>query len=90
MGTRAIRVALLILDLGAKWGCVVNAAPQPLYPPGKAPVPNVEEVGRAPGPVWTAIGKTKPRALTAVRTPHRPARRVSLYRLRYPGVYILT
>ena len=30
----------------------VSVTPQPLFTPGKDPVPNVQEVGWAPGPVW--------------------------------------
>ena len=37
-------------NLGTKWGWVVNATPQPLYP-GNEPVPNVYEAGWAPGPI---------------------------------------
>jgi hypothetical protein len=47
-GSRGI--ALLILDLGARRGWVVSTTPRPVYP-GKDPVPIVQEVGWAPGPV---------------------------------------
>jgi len=39
-------------NLGTRWGWVVRATPQPLYP-GKDLVPIVQEAGFAPGPVWT-------------------------------------
>ena len=44
-------------------------------PPGKDPVPTVEEAGWVPGPVWTA-GKTRP---TGIRSPDRPTRSQTLY-----------
>ena len=36
----------------------------------------------APGPVWTVAENLAP---TGIRSPDRPARNESLYRLRYPG-----
>ena len=56
-------------------------APADLSPREK-PVPIVQEAGRAPGPVWT--GAENP-ASTGIRSPGRPARSQSLYRLRYPA-----
>ena len=53
------------------------------YPRGD-PVPNVQEAGWASGPVWTGAVKLAP---TGIRSPDRPARRQSLYRLRYPAHY---
>jgi hypothetical protein len=58
---------------------VVNITPQPHFTPGKDPVPIVQEAGWAPGPVWTG-GKSRP---TGIRSPDRPARSQSLYRLSY-------
>jgi hypothetical protein len=55
------------------------------FTPGKDPVPIVQEVGWAPGPVWT--GAKNP-ALIGIRSPDRPARSQSLYRLRYRAHYI--
>ena len=49
--------------------------------PGKDPVPIVQEAGWASGPVWTGAEKLAP---TGILSPDRPARRQSLYRLRYP------
>ena len=49
-------------------------------PPGKDPVPIVQEAGRAPGPVWTGAENLSP---TGIRSPDRPARSQSLYRLSY-------
>ena len=54
-------------------------APTALYP-GKDPLPIVQEAGWAPGPVWTGAENLAP---TGIRSPDRPARGQSLYRLRY-------
>ena len=51
-------------------------------PPGKDPVPIVQEAGWAPWPVWTGAENL---AATGIRSPDRPARSGSLYRLRYPS-----
>jgi len=51
-------------------------------PPGKDPVPLVQEAGQAPGLVWTGAENL---ALTGIRSRDRPARNQSLYRLRYPA-----
>jgi hypothetical protein len=59
---------------------VVSVTPRPLFTPGKDPVPIVQEAGWAPGPVWTGA---KNLASTGVRSPDRPARSQSLYRLSY-------
>ena len=61
---------------------MVNATPRPLYIWKGNPVPIVQEALRAPGPVWMGMENL---AATGVRTPDRPARNESLYRLRYPG-----
>jgi hypothetical protein len=50
--------------------------------PGKDPVPIVQEAGWAPGPVWIGAENLTP---TGIRSPDRPARSESLYRLTYPG-----
>jgi len=34
--------------------------PQPLFTPGKDPVPIVQEAGWAPGPVWTGVENLAP------------------------------
>ena len=46
------------------------------------PVPIVQEARWAPGPVWTGAKNLAP---TGIRSPDRPARSLSLYRLRYPA-----
>ena len=50
------------------------------FTPGKEPVPIVEEARWAPGPVWTGAENI---AATGIRSPDRPARTKSLYRLSY-------
>ena len=52
-------------------GWVVSTTPRPLYPPGKDPVPIVQEVGWAPGSVWTGAEKL---VATGIRSPYPPAR----------------
>jgi hypothetical protein len=61
---------------------VVNATPRPLYPRQTDPVPIVQEVGWALGSVWTGAEYLAP---TGIRSPDRPPRSESLYRLSYPG-----
>jgi hypothetical protein len=39
---------------------VVNSTPKPHFSPGKDPLPIVQEVGWAPGPVWTAANLAPP------------------------------
>ena len=51
------------------------------FTPGKDMVPIVQEAGWAPGPVWTGAENLAP---TGIRSPDRPARSQSLYRLPYP------
>ena len=59
-----------------------SLTPRLLFTPGKDPVPIVQEAGWAPGPVWTGAENL---AFTGIRSPDRPARSQSLYRLRYPA-----
>jgi len=59
----------------------------PVVPyPGKDPVPFVQEAGWASGQVWTDVENLAP---TRIRSPDRPARRQSLYRLSYPIHYFI-
>jgi hypothetical protein len=51
----------------------------------KRSLPIVQEAGWALGPVWTGAENLAP---TGIRSPVRPARRQSLYRLTYPAQYI--
>jgi hypothetical protein len=46
------------------------------------PVPIVQEAGWVPGPVWTGAENLAP---TGIRSPDRPSRSESLYRLSYRG-----
>ena len=83
-GSRCI--ALLFHDHGTRKGWGVSFTPRPLFTPGKDPVPIVQEAGWAPGPVWTGAENLAP---TGIRSPDRPARSQSLYRLRYPAHTVL-
>ena len=64
----------------------VSVTPQLLFTPGKDPVPMVQEAVWASGPVWTGAENL---VLTGIRSPDRPARRQSLYRLSYPANTVL-
>jgi len=79
-GSRGI--ALLFLDYGTRRGWGVSVTPRSLFTPGKDPVPIVQEAGWAPGSVWTGAENL---VHTGTRSPDRPARSQSLYRLRYPA-----
>ena len=48
------------------------------FTPGKDTVPTVQEAGQAPGPVWTGAENLTP---IEIRSPDRPVRSESLYRL---------
>ena len=63
---------------------MVYATPRPLYPRERDTAPTVQEAGWAPGPVWTGAENLAP---TGIRSPDRPARSESLYRLSYPGPF---
>ena len=56
--------------------------PRPFFTPGKDPVPIVQEAGWAPGPVWTGMENLAPPP-PGIRSPDRPRRSQSLYRLSY-------
>jgi hypothetical protein len=59
-GSRGI--ALLTPNLGSRWGWLVNATPQILYPLETALVPIGREVGWAPRLAWKGIEKRKSHA----------------------------
>jgi hypothetical protein len=61
--------------------------PRPLFTPGEDPVPIVHEAGWAPGPVWS--GAENLAYPTGIRSPDRPARSQSLYRLSFPAHYLM-
>jgi hypothetical protein len=52
------------------------------FTPVKDPVPIVQEAGWIPGLVWIGAENLAP---TGIRSPGRPARSESPYRLSYPG-----
>jgi hypothetical protein len=60
-------LALLFHDRGTRRGWAVSSTPRPHFTHGKKPVPIVQEVGWAPGPVWTG-GKPRPHRDSAVNT----------------------
>jgi hypothetical protein len=62
---------------GGEWSA---ARPGRTLPPGKEPVPIVQEAGWATGPVWTGAENLAP---TGIRSPDRPARSQSQRRLSY-------
>ena len=68
-------------NLSAKWGWVVKATPR-RFIPRKDPVPIVQEAGWAAAPVWTDAENLAP---TGIRSPDRPVRSESLYRLICPA-----
>jgi hypothetical protein len=53
-------MALPFLDHGTQRGWGVSVTPQPLFTPGKDPVPIVQEAGWAPGLVWTGAENLTP------------------------------
>ena len=79
-GSRGI--ALPFLDHGTRMRWGVSSTPRPLFAPGEDPVPIVQETVWAPRPVWIGVENLTP---TGIRSPDRPARSQSLYRLRYPA-----
>jgi hypothetical protein len=81
-GSRGI--ALPFHDHGTRkvWG--LSVMPRPLFTPGKDPVPIVQEAGWATWPIWRSADKRVP---ARSRSPDRPARSQSLYRLRYAHWY---
>ena len=60
----------------------MNATPRPIYPRTRKPVPIVQEAGWARRSARTGVEDLDP---SGIRSPNRPARSESLYRLRYPG-----
>jgi hypothetical protein len=78
-GSRGIALPFHDHDTRRWWG--LSVTPRPLFTPGNDPVPIVQEVGWAPGLVWTGAENF---ASTGIRSPDRPARSQSLYWLSYP------
>ena len=73
-------IALLFLDHGTRRGWGVSVTPLPHFNSGKDPVPIVQEAAWAPGPVRIGVENL---ASIGIRSPDRPARSQSLYRLSY-------
>jgi len=63
-----------------RWGWEVQPHAPAAFTPGRDLVPNLQEAGWAPGPVWTG-GKSR---LHRDSIPGRPSRSQSLYRVSYP------
>ena len=55
---------------------------QAALPPGKKPVPIVQDAGKAPGPVWAGAEYLAP---TGFRSPHPAVRIELLKQLRHPA-----
>ena len=64
---------------------MVSSTPRPHFTPGKDPLPNLQEAGWAPGPVWTG-GKSRPHRDSI---PDRPARRLVAIPTELPGPQFL-
>ena len=62
---------------------MVNSTPRPHFTPGKDPVPVLQSVGWAPGPVWTG-GKFRPHRDSI---PDRPTRSSVAIPTELPGPY---
>ena len=75
-------IALLFHDCGTRRGWVVNSTSRSHFTPEEDPVPILQEVGWAPGPVWRGAENL---ASTGIRSPDGTARSQSLYRLSYPA-----
>ena len=78
-GSRTI--SLLFINFGDGWGWVATPRPGCLMS-RKETVTHYKGGWGASRPVWTGAENLSP---TGIRTPDRPARSESLYRLRYPG-----
>ena len=73
--------AYSFLNLGASWGWVVNATLRPLYPRERL---CAHSIGIWLGP-RAGVEDVENVAPTGIRSPDRPARSQSLYRLSYRG-----
>jgi len=81
-GSRGIN--LFFLDHGTRWRWVVSVTPRPLFTPrGKTRYPLYRRLG-GPQDRSGRVRKILPTP-TWIRSPDRPARSQSLYRLRYPA-----
>jgi hypothetical protein len=60
--------SVLILNLSARWGRVVNASPRQVYLAKGVPVSIVQEAGWDPGALWMVVEKRKSTALAGIST----------------------
>jgi hypothetical protein len=70
---------------GTRWGWVVNAMPQPLYPWERDLVAVVQEAGRDAGLVWMGVENLIP---TGIRSLDCLGRSMLLYQLRYSSQHL--
>jgi hypothetical protein len=83
-GPEGVRgIPILFLDLGAGMGWVVSTTPRPLYPRER---PGTHCTGGWVGP-RAGLDVCEKFVPTEIRSPDRPARSQSLYRLSYPGPF---
>jgi len=76
----------LSLTLALYGGARSTSRPGRVTPGEKEPVPNVQEAWWDPGPTWMgAEDLAPPPPKIGIRSPDRPARSDSLYRLSYRG-----
>ena len=64
----------------------MKVTPRPLFTTGKDPVPILQEVVWAPGPVWTGAEYF---ASTGIRSPDRPTRSSIAMPTELPGPHLL-
>jgi hypothetical protein len=74
---RSRDIVLFFLNLDTRWGGWSRPRPG-RFIPGKEPVPIVQEARWDPGPAGTVVENLVP---TGIRSPDRPVRSESLYRL---------
>lgn len=85
-GSRSI--ALLIINLGARYWCVGQLHSPATLPPRKEPSTQCTGLaGWATGPIWTGVKKRKHLASSGFRILKHPFHSELLYRLPYPGPY---
>ena len=75
---------LFLFNLGARWEWGSTSHPGRFTPAKETRYPLYREAGWAPGPVWTGAKNIAPPP-TGIRSPDRPARSESLYRLSCPS-----
>jgi hypothetical protein len=78
-------IALLLQDLGARRGEWSGVRPRRTFPPGKTRYPLYRRLGGPQG----RSGRAENLAPTGIRSPDRPVRSQSLYRLSYRAHILL-